>query len=86
MKMLLITEKQKEILSEFLPKQADKLLDAGDFDEITDELMFLTIEYSDEDGEPTDKSRVAERFMDDLIWQNLHPEDFPVYNGKTVRE
>ena len=84
--MLLITEKQKNILSEFLPDQADKLLATDDLDKITDELLFLTMDYSDEEGEPTDKSRAVERFMDDLIWQNLHPEDYPVYNGKTIKE
>ena len=84
--MLLITEKQKNILSEFLPDQADKLLATDDLDKITDELMFLTMDYSNEEGEPTDKSHAVERFMDDLIWQNLHPEDYPVYNGKTIKE
>ena len=83
--MLLISERQKERLYELLPDAADNLLSAGDLDAITLELMFLTMELDNADDEPTDESRAVERFMDDLIWQNLHPEDFPVYDGKSEK-
>lgn len=83
--MLLISERQKERLYELLPDTANSLLSAGDLDAITLELMFLTMELNNADDEPTDESRAVERFMDDLIWQNLHPEDFPVYDGKSEK-
>lgn len=72
---MLISEKQKEKLFEFLPNQAETLIRNGDLDSIVTELMFLTMEVFDND-EPTEKSREIERLMDDLLWQNNHPNDF----------
>lgn len=72
---MLISEKQKEELWELLPEQAEELISTGDLDSIVTELLFLTMEYSDND-EPTQESRDVERLMDDLLWQNNHPNDF----------
>lgn len=72
---MLISEKQKEELWELLPEQAEELISNGDLDSIVTELLFLTMEYSDND-EPTQESRDVERLMDDLLWQNNHPNDF----------
>ena len=74
---MLISEKQKEKLWELLPEQAEELISDGDLDSIVTELLFLTMEYSDND-EPTQESRDVERLMDDLLWQNNHPNDFAV--------
>lgn len=80
--MLLITKRQKDRLKEYLPELADTLIAGNEINPIIDELDDLVISLLDENCEPTAESRVVERFMDDLIWQNLHPEDFPVYDGK----
>ena len=84
--MLLISQRQIKKLYEILPDKAAMLITGNDINSIIDELDDLVISLFDENDEPTDESRIVERFMDDLIWQNFHPEDFPVYDGKTVKE
>lgn len=71
---MLISEKQKEKLQELLPERADELISNDDLDSIVTELLFLTMEFSDND-EPTKESRDVERLMDDLLWQNNYPND-----------
>lgn len=82
--MLLITQRQEERLRAYLPDSAQRLMRGSDVSPIIDALSDLVLSLLDDGDEPTPRSREVERFMDDLLWQNFHPDDFPVEEGKTI--
>ena len=69
--MLIITDKQKQILEKFLPGTAEALLATDDINPIIDQLDDLAMSLFDVNDNPTEQSRSVERFMDELTNQNI---------------